>query len=301
MGGENTPHPLSMEGHVIVEKPYSNVNIIRIDGVKSGWEQWFMLRGDTHHDSVYCNTELEKKHLDMAKERNAGIIDVGDCFDAMQGREDRRRLRSELKMRLATEDAYYDALVEELAEYYKPYAKNFCVLGMGNHEASVLKHAQTNLTKRLACELNKVEGAQVNSSGFNGWVRFQFKVHKTKNKGITLYYDHGKGGNAPVTRGVIQTNRMSVYVPDADIVLSGHNHNSWVVHIKKLRLSNQGRPYMDIQHHVKVPSYKDAWAASPEYGFDIEKGEPKPIGCYWLRFFHDADKIVDFEITPAVT
>lgn len=283
-----------------VEEVSGSVHTIRMDKVKAGWEQWFLLRSDAHHDSVYCNQELEKKHLDMAVDRGAGIIDAGDLFDAMQGKKDNRHSRDELRNEFASKEEYFDALVEYNADFYRPYAKNICVLGMGNHETSVLRHSQTNLTKRLASELRR-DGERVFTSGYNGWIRFRFTINKTKNKSFTLYYDHGKGGNSPVTRGVIQTNRMAVYLPDADIVLTGHSHDAYDVPIKRISLNKSDFVVPVIQRHIKTPTYKDPWLMGAEYGFDTEKGSPKPVGCYWLRFFFDRDELVKYEITADIT
>ena len=48
------------------------------------WEQWVLLRSDVHHDNPKCDQDLERKHLDEAKECNAPIIDNGDLFCAKQ-------------------------------------------------------------------------------------------------------------------------------------------------------------------------------------------------------------------------
>ena len=54
------------------------------------WEQWFLLSSDRHHDNPKTRQDLEQEHLKEAKERNAGVIDIGDLFCAMQGKYDRR-------------------------------------------------------------------------------------------------------------------------------------------------------------------------------------------------------------------
>ena len=61
------------------------VTVVHVDEALHGYEINLMLTSDRHHDSTHCNRELEKKHLEEAKKRNAFIIDCGDLFDAMQG------------------------------------------------------------------------------------------------------------------------------------------------------------------------------------------------------------------------
>jgi len=51
--------------------------------VRSGWQQYFLLRSDVHHDSVACAVDLERDHLEEARRLNAYILDFGDLFDAM--------------------------------------------------------------------------------------------------------------------------------------------------------------------------------------------------------------------------
>jgi len=86
-------------------------------------------------------------------------------------------------------------------------------------------------------------------------VRFMFNIGKTQTQCTRLFYHHGWGGGGPVTRGMIDTNRMAVY-QDAEIVWTGHTHDQWIVPIRRQRLSNAGIPYLDEQLHVRTPGYK---------------------------------------------
>jgi len=110
-----------------VEQLQPNVHRINFDNVREGWEQYVLLTADRHHDSPKTKQSLEKIHLDMALERNAPIIDVGDLFDAMQGRDDRRRSRAESRPEDATKDNYFDLLVDGAERFYAPYAHLFAV------------------------------------------------------------------------------------------------------------------------------------------------------------------------------
>jgi hypothetical protein len=115
------------------------------------------------------------------------------------------------------------------------------------------------------------------------------KVNKVKShppqETIHLWRTHGYGGAAPVTKGTIQTNRRAVYVPDAEIIVSGHTHQEWYFPIQRMRVSRKGRVYQDTQWHVSLPSYKDSFKDGYSYGeWAIEKGfPPAPIGAAWLR------------------
>ncbi len=276
-----------------IQKLERNVIEIRIEiRQNSEWEQWVLLRSDVHHDNPKCDQDLEKKHLDEALEFDAPIIDNGDLFCAMQGKWDKRADKNALREEHRGHN-YFDLLVDTAAEFYKPYASNFAVIGRGNHETAITNRHETDLTDRLASRLRAVGGVS-EASGYGGWVIFRFiqpnmtdKAKQIKDS-KTLYHFHGSGGGGPVTRGTIQTNRLAVFNPDADIVLSGHTHDEWIMPIPRQRLSSAGKVYHDEQLHVRCPGYKNAWMDSFA-GWEVEKMlGPKAIGSAWVRFYYDA-------------
>lgn len=285
-----------------VELLSRNVLTVRIDVENVDWHQDFLLRSDVHHDHPKCDQELETKHLDEAVERNAGVIDAGDCFCAMQGKSDRRSSKSALREEHKRKD-YLDALVETAGKFYAPYAQNILVFGEGNHESAVKDKLETDLTTRLVERLNvglelRQHPHRVQRGGYGGWVRFLFTVHKTKRFQKVLHYFHGTGGGGPVTRGVIQTNRMAVFNPDADVILTGHTHDEWIVPIARHRINTAGTVYHDEQLHVRTPGYKDEWGDGYG-GWSVEKMlGPKPKGAAWLRFTCE-DNAIRTEVTRA--
>jgi hypothetical protein len=249
-----------------------------------GWKQTFYLGSDHHYDSVHCNRALLTQHLEQMKDENALGLFVGDWFDAMQGRFDPRRSMEELRPEFRT-DKYYDVVVKDSADYLKPYASNILVMARGNHETAVIKNAGTDLLDRLTEKL-RMAGGITRTGGYGGWIRLMFNMSDGQNTGprtsIKLKYFHGSGGDAPVTKGVIWTNRQATYLPDADIVVNGHNHNSYIVPIARERLSNKGVQYSDIQYHVRTPGYKQDYGDGSG-GWAVEKGmPPKPVGCAWI-------------------
>lgn len=274
-----------------VQEMSKNVHTIVFDELGPGWTQSILLTGDRHHDSIHTNTRLERAHLERALELNAPVIDIGDMFDAMQGRDDRRRNADELPPHLARED-YFDALVEQAEAFYRPYAHLLTVLGVGNHETAVRKHSGTDLTARLAYRLRHESGAVWPfRGGYGGYVRLQFRRGNMR-RSLRLKYFHGSGGGGPVTKGVIKTNRNAVAYPDADIVAMGHIHEAWVLAIPRERCSQSGRVSAQNQWHICVPSYKDEYGAGSE-GWHVETGKPpKPIGCAWVHLRYAADDII---------
>lgn len=267
-----------------------NVLLVRIDGIKAEWEMDILLVSDQHHDSPLCDRKLEKQHLDEAKRKNASIVMAGDVFDAMQGHKDPRASYDQLDPALKVNN-YFDAVVEFNAQFYQPYAENILVIGKGNHESSVQDHHNISLVDNLVYRLNRETGSRISVGGYGGWVKFLFTMDTTKRFSLNMKYFHGAGGDAPVTRGVIQTARQAVYLPDADIVVNGHNHNEYAVPIQRERISQAGQLYFDTQWHIRTPGYKNDYGAG-DRGWAVERGmPPKPLGCVWLHLYREGNRI----------
>jgi len=251
--------------------------------INSSFTQRFLITSDRHHDSIYCNRDLELKHLKEAKDTDAYIIDVGDLLDAMQGRYDKRRSYTDLRPEYK-DGAYYDLIVKDAAKFYEPFAENFLLLGRGNHDNGVIKHANTDVLSNLAFLLNQKRKTPLCVGGYGGWIILHFD-HGEKGgnrSSVKIKYHHGSGGEAPVTRGVIQTNRQMVYIPDADVIINAHSHNEYIMDVKRERISEQGVLYFDICTHIRTPGYKNDYADG-SMGWEVERGGvPKPQGCVWL-------------------
>lgn len=274
-----------------------NVTLVKIP-YKDGVDQKFLLTADRHWDNPMSDWGMQRRHLEQAKKAKAGIIDIGDLFCAMQGKFDKRSNKSSVR-REHQVDEYLDALVRTAGDFFEPFAKQFVVLGMGNHETAILKRHETNLTDRLVERLRRA-GSPAQNGGYSGWVIFEFMNLGTGERHVTkLWYIHGYGGGGPVTRGVIQTNRRAVYLPDANIVISGHTHDEWNVPIMRTRLDDSGKQYLDEQTHVQVPTYKDEYGDGFG-GWHIETGKPpKPLGATWLRFQKEVGGRLTYDLFKA--
>jgi hypothetical protein len=269
----------------------ANVVKLNFPDIRAGWEQFVLLSSDRHHDNLHTNQALERKHLEKAKALGAPILDAGDLHCAMQGKYDPRKSYDALRPEYKRDD-YLDALVEEAGAFYSPYSDNWVLMARGNHETSQLSRNGTDLTARTVKELKKINpGSPVQAGGYGGWVVFQFAIRGTVRQSLRLKYYHGTGGDAPSTRGVLDINRMAVFLPDADIVHLGHSHSPMTVPIARERLTQGGRIEHDLSWWVRTPSYKNEYGDGAG-GWSVEKGHPpKPLGCVWLRFYLDGDRV----------
>lgn len=249
-------------------------------------EASIFVTSDVHFDSIYCNRKLFFADLDYAKSLNAQVCIFGDFYDALNGRFDPRQDMEKIRPEYRKEN-YYDLLVEDAVSQLRKY-DNIRMITPGNHELSVLKFSNTFLTDRLVAGLNKT--GNVIHGNYGGWLRFILGEGR-KTKVIPTKYFHGSGGEAPVTKGAIQTNRQAVFLPDAEIVFNGHSHNSYHIPIARERLSTKGKHYFDVQHHVRTPGYNQAYGDGTT-GWEVTRGGvPKPLGgCLVILRYSDANK-----------
>jgi len=252
----------------------------------------FFVTSDVHFDSAFCNRKQFFEDMDTAIERNAKVLIIGDFFDAMQGRFDPRRDMSMLRPEYRRSD-YYDYIVKDAASKLKKYASHILLITDGNHELSVLKNANTDLTGRLT-ELLSSEKHKIHRGGYGGIISLTEKGVNTKIK-----FFHGSGGEAPVTRGAIQTNRQAVFLPDYQIILNGHSHHMYWIPVVRERIDENSKHYFDIQHHVRTPGYSMMYGDGSG-GWEVTRGGvPKPLGSFIL--YIKSGRISPFPlITPPV-
>lgn len=241
---------------------------------------WFLLRSDAHHDAVHSDRDLERRHLEQAKALGAYILDIGDLFDCMQGKYDKRADREALREEYR-HGPYLDRLVDVAVERYLPFAERWLLMSPGNHETSVARHNDTNLTERLYARL-KPAAPLLQMGTYSGFVRIRVRVQGSRRGSLTIAYHHGYGGSAPVTRGVIQSNRMAITYPDAEIVWSGHTHTEFYVSLARTRITSSDTVTRDEQLHIKSPGYKRNLGVGD--GWEVEKGfMPQSLGAWWLK------------------
>lgn len=252
------------------------------DTASAGWHQDFLLCSDRHIDNEDSDKEMQRKHLEEAMSRGAGIIEVGDTFDAMQCRNDPRRMKG-TGGSAAFVANYLDRIVNDASAFLAPYASNYVVIARGNHEQTVLKNAETDLIERTCERMSMLSQHRVHAGGYGGWVRLAARWSTRGCVAMNLKYHHGSGGGGMMSHGTLQTRRIASWTPDAHIVVSGHTHDQWMLTLSRERLSQTGKVYLDEQVHVRCPSYKDEYRDGHS-GWHIERGAPpKPIGAWWMR------------------
>lgn len=271
--------------NISVTHDSANVMTVYVDKVGSGFVLPVLLSADRHHDSVNCDRNMEKDHLDLIQDKKGLIIDVGDIFTAMQGRSDPRRGVEDLRPEYKVVD-YFDAIVVDAAKFYSPYVKNWLLSASGNHEASVLKHNSIDLVSNLVHRFNSDYKGHVQKGGYGGYVRFVFNSGRSQTK--VLKYFHGYLGNSNQN----SINRQATIYPDADVIVNGDSHNPWYVPIAREKLTERGVVKRSIQHHIRTASYLDMYRDGSG-GWWVEGGnKPQPQGAVMMTFYfknHDIE------------
>ena len=178
---------------------------------------------DLHHEHPNHDRALHDEDFNEAANQNSRIMIIGDINDLIHPRDPRyTAARDGRKV-----DALVNAAVKSSVDRLKPYADYIDMIGVGNHETSLLKYHGIDFVSFLIGELQHHRSDNlplIKHGGYRGFFRVQFSRGKWRASQV-WYYDHGRGGSAPVTKGMIDLNRL---MKDwaADVYWVGHKHNS---------------------------------------------------------------------------
>jgi hypothetical protein len=261
-----------------VERLANNVHRIRAkEQVK------LLIISDVHYDSLKCDRRSLKKHLDEIKEKDGQTLIIGDLFDVMGCYKDPRSKSADIDPRYIQRGrSYLDLVVEDCFEFLKPYKENILCITYGNHETSILKHRDTDPIERLLYLLNSLPGKPVHKGAYAGF--FSFIIDRSTGvspRQFNIAYHHGKGGGAKRSKGVLYSQIDAMELPDANLIVSGHDHNKiYDPSNVRRRLSSTGKIYHDTVHWIKTGSYK---FSADDFGWSVEKGfMPTAMGGWFV-------------------
>lgn len=259
----------------------------------------FLLLSDIHFDHPKCRRDLLQDHIEQAINQGAKILINGDFFCLMQGKYDKRANKQDIRPEHIGPN-YFDLVVNEAVEWWAKYADHLLFVGYGNHETSVIKRNEIDMTERFVSTLNYKTGANVLNGGYAGWIVFSVNRGKSNTyRKFFMKYHHGHGGGGVVTKGVIQHQRMGAQVDGADVLWMGHVHELYH-HINIKETISRAKPYHNkqrIQHDIRTSTYKDEFTDG-SFGWHIERGAyGKPIGGYLMQLNYERDRSQGIETT----
>jgi predicted phosphodiesterase len=221
---------------------------------KAGQVIKLALFSDVHFDSPDCDRETLKKHLDVCKKDGRYILVNGDWFDAII-LSDRKRAVAHL---IENTDQQLNKKLQESYDFLKPYQNNIIFMGRGNHEESIIKYNGIDLLQMLTTMLNMGEDHKILYGNYSNFLRFAFKEQGKNQRAYTydIYATHGSGGNAPVTKGIIDYSRIGKSVI-ADLIWTGHRHNALIDASDPVLYPDQnGNIVLKNRQCIQTPSYQ---------------------------------------------
>jgi hypothetical protein len=114
-----------------------------------------------------------------------------------------------------------------------PYVDLIDVIGLGNHETSTLKYQDFDLVDMLITLLNERRNTSLQPichGGYTGFIRFVYTRNGGHGRKFDVFYNHGQGGNAEVTDGIIDLKRYCSWV-SSDLIWLGHKHKRLAVEL----------------------------------------------------------------------
>lgn len=215
-----------------------------------------LLLSDTHIGAHDCDKALLKSDLEWAKANNADVFVNGDLCDLVLPKDHKRFMPSLLDDAITRTDSVVNATIDLCVGMLKPYAKQIRMIGSGNHESAMQKHHSTDVTRLIIRELNRETGADIKHGGYTGAIVWTFRRNGGGGASFSIYYHHGFGGSAPVTKGMIDFNRLGAYARGADVLWMGHKHWRWASQVVERHIPQRGSEFIDKPvWHIMTGSY----------------------------------------------
>ena len=251
-----------------------------LEPVRLGEKVSILFQSDEHFDNVHTRQDKIREHLQEAVDGGWPVCKLGDQMCLMGGIGDRRSNKFDLRPEHKRGD-YIDAVVNDYAKFCTFAAPNIALLADGNHEISVRERLETNVTERVGERLRQA-GSSLHVGGIGGWLLVRLRFTKTASTIVPIFYHHGHGGGG-MGRGTGHANKRALYLPDAQVVISGHVHEEWVQTICRARVNPKtGRTFLDETTHVVTGTYKQEYRPE-ESGYHCKNGRPpKPLGGTWI-------------------
>jgi len=243
-----------------------------------------LLVSDVHFDSKDCDRELLKSHFDIIKQKGGYIMSFGDWFDVMGCHKDPRSKGQDVRPEYLRQDrGYLDLIVEDSLNFLEPYMENFIFHGYGNHETAIIKHRDTDILNTL-CFLMRQKGSNVVKGGYSGFCNIKVFRSTSSYSTYLIAYHHGGGGNAPRSKGILHADIDVKNYPDANMIVSGHNHQKGYWPIVCYRRSELGKITHETKYWVKTGTYKRNDHLPLIGGWAVEKKfDPTPKGGFFLN------------------
>lgn len=214
------------------------------------------LMSDLHLEDNATDIHKIQRDFDKGKEHRARINLNGDILSLILPKDFKRYAPDAMNRELQGRNDLIDATIEQAVRFFEPYAPHIDMMGVGNHEMAVLNHHNINIVRNhLIPALNRM-GGNIKYGGYHGWLVYRFMNPDGKLIGaLKVYYNHGRSSSAPVTKGVIEFNRLAETIDGADVIWLGHSHDRNTMDVARHGVDDSGVPRWRRMRYVRTGSY----------------------------------------------
>ena len=248
--------------------------IVKIDYSKQK-EHYHLLCSDIHFGNKGQNKKALKRDFDKARELNARIYINGDWGDFI--------LSGDRKRYTPSGDAYgtdnnVNMTINEAYDFFSEYADLIQMIGTGNHEVSCQKFNNFDPTQQLIYSLNTTHNTAIQHGQYCGYIvlRYHYGEHNSV-KSKKIFYNHGQGASAEVSKGTIDINRhMNNKI--CDILWLGHKHTKVVLPCEPaLNVDKNGNIYEIQRAGIITGAYAEVFSKydAMKKGYKINYGEER--------------------------
>ena len=263
------------------------------------------LISDIHLIARSCNEDAVRRLLDRAVDEARRILINGDLIDGIFPKDFKRYVPSVVMAAMSGRDDLLNSTVQYAIDFLTPYKEYIDFIGVGNHELSVLQYHSYDVMRPI-CQGLSTTAHKVKQGQYMGFLRYPLSATSTQVHNYDIYYTHGAGGASPVTKGMIEFNRILSGVQNVNMVWAGHMHTTTWTAENRLSMNQVGEVKNTIVDAVRTAgflghkegSYPARFGMRPQplggmmidvkWGSIVRKGQPRREG------------VVSVECTPII-
>ena len=196
---------------------------------------------DVHIDSATHAAKQFDYDITEAVDRDCRLYIGGDLGELILPGDQKRYSKGR---DIIEGDAALNMIQEMYFDKFRPYVDYIDWIGWGNHEDAALKYNNYDVIRGVITLLNHERAKSlppIHHGGYKSYIRWRFSHGENRNtKTVDVLHFHGKGGSAPVTKGMIDINRLRAYYV-ADVYWLGHKHTNIADPDSKIELAQNDR------------------------------------------------------------
>lgn len=185
------------------------------------------LFSDIHLGATDIQEDRLRDDLKRSCDEGRRILFNGDMVEAILPMDKKRYTPSRA---MSQRDDVLNELTYYAVDFLAPYVDYIDLIGTGNHDDAPIKYNGYDIVGAIVTLLNTKRSktlGNIHRAGYQGYARYclanNYKGRRMHHSTFTIYHHHGAGGSAPVSKGMIDINRI-VYAHDADLYWLAHKH-----------------------------------------------------------------------------